>query len=74
MSSPVPQFSPTALKEIRTERGVSRTKLAAAIDVSSDTVMNWEQGKNMPRIDLLGAACGVLGCEIADVLKIEVPR
>lgn len=74
LSSPIPQFSPDALKAIRKESGVSRTKLAAAIDVSSDTIVNWEQGKSMPRVDLLGSACAVLGCELTDVVKVEAAR
>ena len=72
MSSPIPQFSPDTLKAIRKERGVSRTKLAATIDVSQETIVNWEQGLTRPRIDLLCAACAVLGCAITDVVKAEV--
>ena len=41
------------IKELRKMKNLTQMDLANAIDVSLDTVKNWEQGYNYPTIDKL---------------------
>lgn len=61
------RFSPQQLKTARHAAALSRTRLASAIDVSHDTVVQWEQGLRVPRSNLLAAAAGALGCAMEDL-------
>lgn len=41
------------LKELRKEKGVTQEQLAEQFSVSSRTVSRWENGNNMPDLDIL---------------------
>lgn len=73
MSSPILHFSPAAFRRARARAGLSRTRLAATIDVSVDTIVNWEQGKTTPRVDLLSAATSTLDCSLLDLMNEDDP-
>lgn len=65
-------FRPERLRELREERGFSRTEIAAAAGVTADAVSLWERGLAVPRADKLArvaALCGV----ILDELFGEAP-
>ena len=45
---PPPQYVSERIKEIREEMGLSQPVFAAALNVSTETVRAWEQGKREP--------------------------
>lgn len=50
-----------AMKQARTEKGLSQEALAAAVGVSRQTINAIEQGEYNPTIKLCRAICRVLG-------------
>ena len=52
------------LKELRKEKGITQEKLAEIFNVSSRTVSRWENGYNMPDLDIL--------IEISDYYEIDL--
>ncbi|GAA2389154.1 hypothetical protein GCM10010420_10860 [Streptomyces glaucosporus] len=53
-------FSPTALRTLRKERGLTRTTLAVRIGVSHDSVKAFERGKIRPSLRTLARLAEVL--------------
>lgn len=51
------------IKELRKINGLTQTDLATAVDVSLDTVKNWEQGYNYPTIDKLQDLADFFNCD-----------
>ena len=63
------------LQKIRKKRGFkTQDALAEALDVSVETVRNWEQGRTLPELGTLYRICSLLDCDI-DYLtgRIEAP-
>ena len=52
------------LKELRKEKGLTQERLAEQFNVSSRTVSRWENGNNMPDLDIL--------IEISDYYEIDL--
>ena len=52
------------LKELRKEKGITQEQLAEQFNVSSRTVSRWENGNNMPDLDIL--------IEISDYYEIDL--
>ncbi|MCR5213789.1 MAG: helix-turn-helix transcriptional regulator [Eubacterium sp.] len=52
------------LKELRKEKGITQEKLAEQFNVSSRTVSRWENGYNMPDLDIL--------IEISDYYEVDL--
>lgn len=52
------------LRDLRKERGMTQEQIAEQFNVSNRTVSRWENGKNMPELDLL--------IELSDYYKIEL--
>lgn len=52
------------LKELRKEKGMTQEQLAEQFSVSSRTVSRWENGNNMPDLDLL--------IEISDYYEVDL--
>lgn len=52
------------LKELRKEKGLTQEKLAEQFNVSSRTVSRWENGNNMPDLDIL--------IEISDYYEVDL--
>jgi transcriptional regulator with XRE-family HTH domain len=49
------------LKKIRTEKGLSQSQLARAIEVHVTNISRYERGENMPTSEVLAKLAGVLG-------------
>ncbi len=45
----------------RKSRGMSREKLAEVVGVTDRTILNWEQGKTMPKADKMRVLNGYFG-------------
>lgn len=58
------------LAELRKQQGLSRTRLAAAIDSSESTVAKWEQGRRQPGLRSLRNLSGALGVSIDTLVRI----
>ena len=41
------------LKELRKEKGITQEQLAEQFSVSNRTISRWENGNNMPDLDIL---------------------
>lgn len=41
------------IRELRTARGISQVELASALDVSKQSISNWENDNIQPSIDML---------------------
>ncbi len=52
------------MKELRREKGLTQEKLAEQFNVSSRTVSRWENGNNMPDLDIL--------IEISDYFQVDL--
>ena len=52
------------LKELRKEKGLTQERLAEQFNVSSRTVSRWENGNNMPDLDIL--------IEISDYYEVDL--
>lgn len=39
------------LKQLREARDISQRKLASELEVSNQTIANWEKGKSKPQLD-----------------------
>jgi transcriptional regulator with XRE-family HTH domain len=55
------KFNPESIRKIRTDKGLSRTKTASAVNVGYITLQQWETGKAAPRAIYLGPLADVLG-------------
>lgn len=56
------------LKELRTEKGISQTKLAADIHISRSAVAKWENGLGLPNDESLKLLSEYFGVSIEDLL------
>jgi transcriptional regulator with XRE-family HTH domain len=63
------QFSPALVRALRESRGLSRTKLAARLDLTDQTIYSWACGTTEPRLNLLTVLCHELGCRIDDLFE-----
>lgn len=52
------------LKRIRTKCGLTQDKFADEMNISLDTVKNWEQGYNYPSIDMLVSISEYFKCDL----------
>ena len=51
------------LKEVRQQQGLTQDKFADELNISLDTVKNWEQGYNYPSIDMLVTIADYFKCD-----------
>jgi transcriptional regulator with XRE-family HTH domain len=56
------------LRSARTAAGLSRHRLAVAIDVTGNTIQRWEAGENSPNSDRLLALAEALGVSVTWLL------
>ncbi len=56
------------LADIRGNRELSQADLASMVGVSKDSVINWEQGRNTPRLDMACKLADALDCSITDLV------
>lgn len=48
------------IKEARTKLAMSREHMAEELNVSTQSVYNWETGRNIPALELLASLCQLL--------------
>ena len=56
-----------AIRELRTERGLTQAELADAVGVTRQTVIAIEQGKYSPSLEMAFQISRVLGAVLTDV-------
>lgn len=56
------------LKNLRKEKGITQEQLAEAFSVSNRTVSRWENGNNMPDLDILVGLSDYFGVELRELL------
>ena len=61
----------TALRELRTARGLSLRALGGELGVSGQAVFKWENGDAWPEAPMLPKLAKVLGCSIDDLFREE---
>ena len=61
------------IRRLREERGLSQEELAEALDVSRQTVSNWENDKATPDAVKLGLLCKALGVSADEMLALPSP-
>lgn len=61
----------TALKELRTARGLSLSALGSELGVTKQAVFRWENGIGWPEAPMLPKLARVLGCSIDDLFAGE---
>ena len=59
------------LKELRKEKGVTQEQLAEQFNVSNRTVSRWENGNNMPDLDILIEISDYYEVDLRDILNGE---
>lgn len=59
------------LKELRKERGITQEQLAEVFNVSGRTVSRWENGNNMPDLDILIEISDYYQVDLRDILNGE---
>lgn len=64
----VPGFDAARLRAARTEAGLSQLALAEAVNVHVRTVVAWETGRQIPRVDAVAALARALHVDPADLL------
>ena len=60
------------LMKLRKKRGMSQQEVASAIDVTRQTVSNWEQGQGAPALDKAAALAKLYGVTLDDLANDEV--
>lgn len=63
------RFSPSNLKRLREDAGVTRGALAYATRRTEQSVWLWERGKTTPRVAVLENLAEYLGCSIDDLFE-----
>ena len=56
------------IKEIRTNKNISREQLAVKLEISIHTLTKYEQGQREPNIDMLNKIAEALSCSTYDLL------
>lgn len=59
------------LKELRKEKGLTQEQFAEIVNVSSRTVSRWENGNNMPDLDILIQISDYYGINLRELLEGE---
>lgn len=60
------------LRELRKQRGMSQEEMAAALQISRQSISKWENGSAMPELDKLLQLCELFHCTLDDLLKGEM--
>ncbi|CAL9594519.1 MULTISPECIES: helix-turn-helix transcriptional regulator [unclassified Streptomyces] len=62
------EFSPAALRRIRTERGIGQRRLARQIGRTHTNVSGYECGRSAPSLPTLAAIADALGVSMDDFM------
>lgn len=65
------QFSPSALRTARVAAGLSPERLALAIERSVYSIHEYERGRSLPSVPVLGALSVALGVRVDDLFTSE---
>lgn len=49
-----------SLRAARVDKNLTQDELAQKVDVSKETIANWENGRTMPRTDKIERICSAL--------------
>jgi DNA-binding XRE family transcriptional regulator len=71
---PHPDTFAARLRELRSERSLSKSGLARAVGVSTTCVWNWEEGNTHPRPDALGRIAATLATTEAYLARGVPPK
>lgn len=65
---------PTGIKirEIRKRKGFTQKQLGEKCNIAESTIRRYESGSLNPKIETLQKIAGALGCDILDLMEIEV--
>ncbi len=55
------------LKALRINKGMTQSAMAEKLHVTKKTVGAWENGKTLPKADMVGAICELLGVSYDDI-------
>lgn len=56
-----------SMRAARVNANISQKEMAKRMNKSQSTVMFWEQGKKVPRVDELKQYCDICGCDPSDI-------
>jgi len=59
------------LKELAGKKDISMYQISKRLDLSYTTVYNWACGHHLPSNKNLTRLCGVLNCEVGELLTTE---
>lgn len=59
------------IKELRENAGLTVTETAKKLQISRQTLNNWEKGKNLPSPELIYQLCGLFGVSVEKLLGYE---
>ena len=59
------------LKELRNKKGLTQEQFAEIINVSNRTVSRWENGYNLPDLDVLVELAGYYEVDLQEILDGE---
>ena len=59
------------LKKLRNEKNITQEQLAEMLNVSNRSISRWENGRNLPDIDILLLLCEYYDVEMSELLKGE---
>lgn len=57
------RFDNDRIRQLREQGGHSQRKFADMLGVKRESVIQWEQGKCSPRVEVVGKICSVFGVE-----------
>ncbi len=56
------------LKALRVNKGLTQKQAAKALGVSNKTLCSWEQGRSMPKANMIDAICELYGVSFDDII------
>lgn len=61
-------------RELRKEKGLTQVELAEKLDVSQNTISNWETGVSKPDIPMVDRIAKVFDCDVSEVVSCFVKK
>ena len=55
------------MKTARTEADLNQKEVADRMGISINTIIEWELGRRIPRVDQLAQYCDICGCRPDDI-------
>ena len=55
------------MKTARTEANLNQKEVADRMGISINTILEWELGRRIPRVDQLAQYCDICGCRPDDI-------